>query len=45
MSTAAAAVAARRERCHGPCASQERGCVRLGYAAAAAAAVEAARRE
>ena len=45
MSTAAAAVAAGRQYYHGRCVSQERGCVRLRYAVAAAAAAKAARRD
>ena len=38
MSTALAAASARREDCYGCCARQERGCVVLGYAMAAASA-------
>ena len=40
MSTATAAVSARRKHCYGCCVSQERGCVVLGYAMAAVPAKE-----
>ena len=43
MSTVKAAVATRTEYCYGRCASQERGCVRFGYAMTAAAAAELGR--
>ena len=45
LSTATATASARREYCYGCCARQERGCVVLGYAMAAATAAASARRE
>ena len=45
MSIATAAASARREYFYGCCASQDRGCVLLGYATAAAMASVSVRRD
>ena len=45
MSTAVAAASARRKYCYGHCASQERVCMVLGYAMAAATAAASAKTE